>query len=54
MCLGQFYYQTHFLIGKNTRNRMDNAGMHAGMPSNWKDSTKIALYKGKGDALDCT
>ena len=26
----------------------------AGMPANWKDSTTIALYKGKGDALDCT
>ena len=25
-----------------------------GMPSNWKESTTIALYKGKGDALDCT
>ena len=23
------------------------------MPSNWKDSTTIVLYKGKGDALDC-
>ena len=24
-----------------------------GMPSSWKDSTTITLYKGRGDALDC-